>query len=155
MNDPRGGHERVIPGVVVGIVRQTTGDPDNLGRIRVEYTMFSGAILSNWCRVASFFAGLRPKNRMRFIEGPPTFAVEVRSENDYGDAAKEELAAKRLDYFLAGTLVVWDVDPLAETIAVYRPDAPDRPTVFRRSDVADAEPAVPGWRLLVDEAFAV
>ena len=29
------------------------------------------------------------------------------------------MAAKRADYFAAGTLVVWDVDPLAETVAVY------------------------------------
>jgi uncharacterized protein involved in type VI secretion and phage assembly len=57
MSDPQGSYERIIPGVVVGIVRATTGDPDKLGRIRVEYTMFSGTILSNWCRVASFFAG--------------------------------------------------------------------------------------------------
>src|SRR5258707_682802 len=31
---------------------------------------------------ASFYDGTLPANRMRFIEGPPTFAVEVRSEND-------------------------------------------------------------------------
>ncbi len=54
---------------------------------------------------------------MRFIEGPPTFAVEVRSENAYTPAAEIEIAAKRADYFAAGTLVVWDVDPIAETIA--------------------------------------
>src|SRR5215208_6425134 len=30
---------------------------------------------------ASYYLGPRPSNRMRFIEGPPTFAVEVRSEN--------------------------------------------------------------------------
>src|SRR5687767_14157433 len=33
---------------------------------------------------ASYYAGPLPPNRMRFVEGPPTFAVEVRSENDYG-----------------------------------------------------------------------
>src|SRR5688572_30328222 len=31
----------------------------------------------------SYYTGSLPANRMRFIEGPPTFAVEVRSENDY------------------------------------------------------------------------
>jgi hypothetical protein len=40
---------------------------------------------------------------MRFIEGPPTFAVEVRCENDYGPSADDEYAAKRADYFEAGT----------------------------------------------------
>ena len=84
----------------------------------------------------------------------PDLAVEVRSENDYGPAAEAEMAAKRADYFQAGTLVVWDVDPEAETVAVYRADAPTTPTIFRRGEVADAEPAVPGWRMAVDEMFA-
>src|SRR5437879_1053236 len=46
---------------------------------------------------ASYHDGPRPTNRMRFIEGAPTFAVEVRSENDYGPAADQEIAAKRAD----------------------------------------------------------
>src|SRR5688572_22033054 len=32
---------------------------------------------------ASYYEGPLPANRMRFIEGPPTFAVEVRSEGDF------------------------------------------------------------------------
>lgn len=104
---------------------------------------------------ASYHDGPRPANRMRFIDGPPTFAVEVRSENDYGDAAEDEMAAKRADYFAAGTLVVWDADPKAETVAVYKANAPTTPVIFRRGDVADAEPAVPGWRMAVNEMFDV
>src|ERR1041385_107127 len=65
---------------------------------------------------ASWYDGPRPANRMRFIEGAPTFAVEVRSENDYGVTAETEMAEKRADYFAAGTQVVWDVDPIAEQI---------------------------------------
>ncbi|HEY2909214.1 MAG TPA: Uma2 family endonuclease, partial [Gemmataceae bacterium] len=33
---------------------------------------------------ASFYDGQFPLNPMRFIEGVPLLAVEVRSENDYG-----------------------------------------------------------------------
>lgn len=102
----------------------------------------------------SYFAGTLPINRMRFIEGPPDFAAEVRSENDYGNAAEAEMAAKRADYFTAGTLVVWDVDPQAETVAVYRAADPTQPEIYRRGDTVDAEPAVPGWRMAVDEIFA-
>src|SRR5438093_2041795 len=54
---------------------------------------------------ASYYVGPRPQNRMRFIEGAPMFAVEVRSEGDYDEAAEAERAAKRADYFAAGTLV--------------------------------------------------
>ncbi len=104
---------------------------------------------------ASYYVGPRPPNRMRFIEGAPTFAVEVRSENDYGPAAENEMAAKREDYFAAGTAVVWDVDPEAETVAVYRAAAPTEPdTTYGRGDTADAEPAVPGWHMAVDDMFA-
>ncbi len=100
---------------------------------------------------ASYYVGPRPKNRMRFIEGAPTFAVEVRSEEDYGPGAEREMAAKRADYFEAGTQVVWDVDPIARTIASYRASAPAQPTMFQSGDTADAEPAVPGWKVAVDD----
>ena len=103
---------------------------------------------------ASYFEGPLPTNLMRFIEGAPTCAIEVRRENDYGSSAEIDIAAKRTDYFHAGTLVVWDVDPEAETVAVYRASAPDQPVIFRRGDIADAEPAVPGWRMSVDDVFA-
>src|SRR5216684_5005790 len=59
---------------------------------------------------AAWFIG--PSTGMRFLEGAPVFAVEVRSEEDYGPAAERRLAAKRRDYFAAGTLCVWDVDLL-------------------------------------------
>lgn len=91
---------------------------------------------------------------MKFLEGAPVFAVEVRSENDYGAKAEREMRAKRDDYFAAGTLVVWDVDLLSdEVVRVYRADKPDTPTIFRRGEVADAEPAVPGWTMPVDDLF--
>jgi Uma2 family endonuclease len=64
---------------------------------------------------ASYFLGPFPSNEMRFIKGPPVFAVEVRSENDYGEPAEERRAAKRADYFEAGTVIVWDVDPRSAT----------------------------------------
>ncbi len=104
---------------------------------------------------AAYYVGALPANRMRFISGPPTFAAEVRSENDYGRAADIERTAKRMDYFAAGTLAVWDVDPVAETVTVYRASAPSQPVVFGRGETADAEPAVPGWRMTVDEVFDV
>ncbi len=103
---------------------------------------------------ASYYDGPIPANPMRFIEGAPTLGVEVRSENEYGDAAEAEMAEKRSDYFVAGTLAVWDVDPLAECIHVYRASDPSQPTTYRRGQVAEAEPAVPGWRVAVDWIFS-
>ena len=103
---------------------------------------------------ASYYIGPLPANEMRYIEGTPIFAVEVRSENDYGPKAEAEMLAKRADYFEAGTLVVWDVDPEARSIAAYRDGDPATPAAtFRPGDLADAEPAVPGWRLVVADLF--
>jgi Uma2 family endonuclease len=102
---------------------------------------------------ASYYNGPLPANRMRFIEGPSTFAVEVRSENDYGPAMDVEYEIKRVDYFQADTLVVWDVDPLARTITCFRAADPTTPVVFGAGDTADAEPAVPGWSIAVDWIF--
>jgi Uma2 family endonuclease len=103
---------------------------------------------------AAYYDGPFLDSDMRFIRGAPTFAAEVRSENDYGPSAEDDMAAKRADYFEAGTPVVWDVDPEAETVAVYRADAPTTPGVYRRGQEAEAEPAVPGWRMAVDGIFA-
>lgn len=98
---------------------------------------------------------LGPTTGMKFLEGAPVFLVEVRSEYDYGPAAEELMAEKRADYFATGAQVVWDVDLLgAEVIKSYDANSPNTPRVFRRGDIADAEPAVPGWRMSVDELFS-
>lgn len=94
------------------------------------------------------------KMSMKFAEGAPVFAVEVRSEGDYGPAAEKAMRAKRADYFAAGTQVVWDVDLLGDdTVCVYRSNEPNKPTIYRRGDIAEAEPAVPGWTMPVDDLF--
>ena len=94
-----------------------------------------------------------PENRMRFVEGAPIFAVEVRSENDYGPTADADYAAKRRDYFAAGTAVIWDVDTRARIVASYHAIAPETPRQFRAGDTPDAAPALPGWSVAVDELF--
>jgi Uma2 family endonuclease len=103
---------------------------------------------------ASYYVGPLPANDMGFIEGAPTFAAEVRSENDYGAAAEFDLAEKRADYFLAGTQVVWDVDPVQEIIHVYHAAQPLQSTDYGRGQIAEAEPAVPGWCVPVDWIFS-
>lgn len=101
---------------------------------------------------AAFYTG--PPFRGKFIEGAPVFAVEVRSESEYGPAAERAMTAKRADYFAAGTLVVWDVDVLRqECVGVYRASDPAKPTIYRRGEMAEAEPAVPGWTFTVDDLF--
>src|SRR5262249_19806072 len=102
---------------------------------------------------ASYYDRLRDTNRLRFIPGPPTLAVEVRSEDDYGSTPERERADHRADAFEAATKVGWNVDPVAETVAISLAAAPTTPMNFRRGEVADVEPAVPGWRMAVDDMF--
>ena len=101
---------------------------------------------------AAFWTG-GPLTR-KFINGAPIFAVEVRSDEDYGPAAERAMAEKRADYFAAGTLVVWDVDALeAEVVRVYRSDRPTTPVTYGRAERAEAEPALPGWSMPVSDLF--
>ncbi len=91
---------------------------------------------------------------MDFLAGAPDFAVEVRSKTDYGAQKERDIAAKIADYFASGTQVVWDVDLLsAEVIKSYRFDNPTQPIIYRRGDIANADPAVPGWTFPVNDLF--
>lgn len=102
---------------------------------------------------AAFYTGAT--TGMKFLEGSPAFAVEVRSENDYGRVAERKIKTKIADYFAAGALVVWDVDLLGQdVIKSYNAADPEHPHIFRRGEIADAEPAVPGWRMPVDDLFS-
>ena len=101
---------------------------------------------------AAFYVG--PNPGMKFYEGPPIFAVEVRSENDYGSRADERIARKLADYFAAGTIVVWDVDLLSpDVIKCYPADNATQPMIFSRGKIAHAQPALPGWSFPVDSLF--
>jgi Uma2 family endonuclease len=120
--------------------------PDNVGfRVSLPHR-------ESFSPDAAFYQG--PRGGMRFLEGAPVLAIEVRSENDYGPEAERAIALKRADYFAAGTQVVWDVDLLnPDVIKSFHTSAPEQPKVFHRGEFADAEPALLGWRFPVDELF--
>jgi hypothetical protein len=40
-----------------------------------------------------------------------------------------------------------------DVVKSYKASDPEHPVIFRRGEMADAEPAVPGWRMAVDEFF--
>jgi Uma2 family endonuclease len=106
----------------------------------------------SFCPDAAFFTGRT--EAWTYYDGAPDFAVEVRNLEDYGEGAEQRMADKRDDYFAAGTRVVWDVDLLSEhVVRSYRLYAPEIPRTFRRGQIAEAEPAVPGWTMPVDDLF--
>ena len=106
----------------------------------------------SFCPDAAFYVGANPG--MKFFQGAPVFAVEVRSEGDYGPRAERQMEKKRADYFASGAQVVWDVDLLSvDVVRVYRASEPEQPTIYGRGETAEAEPAVPGWTMAVDDLF--
>jgi len=100
---------------------------------------------------AAFWTGARLT--LKFPEGAPLFAVEVRSLEDCGVRAERRISAKRNDYFAAGTQAVWDVDLKGETVRLHLSTDPTRPVSFARGETANAEPVLPGWAMPVDDLF--
>jgi len=93
---------------------------------------------------AAFYRGRLTGGKFWMV---PRFRAEVRSEDDYGPVAERRMAAKRADYFAAGTRVVWDVDVLRdEVVSRTSRSGPRNRAFFRRGEVADAEPALPVGR---------
>ena len=102
---------------------------------------------------AAFYTG--PTSSVKFSPEAPIFAVEVRSEGDYGLAAERDMTAKRADCFAAGTQVDGDVDLLGtETGHVFQAHNVTTPAaVYRCGDYAETEGAIPGWKIPVDDLF--
>lgn len=146
-----------LPSSAAGIIYASLLDYARRTKAGRAYSDNAGFIVhlpnrSSFSPDAAFHTGKR--TGMKFLDGAPVFAVEVRSEGDYGPKAEQEMAEKRAEYFAAGTLVVWDVDlPGNDVIRVYRASDPADPKVYRRGETAEAEPAVPGWTITVDDLF--
>lgn len=79
--------------------------------------------------------------------GYPDLAVEVLSKGN----TRGEMARKRKEYFLAGTRLVWQVNPRKRTVDVYT--APDAPTTRTEADTLDGGDVLPGFRLPVRSIF--
>lgn len=150
------------PNRVAGRIYRSLDDHATATKVGEVYTDNMGFIVDmlpsgrqSFSPDTSYYDGPLPANDMRFVDGPPTLAVEVRSENDYSPSADQRIAEKRADYFAAGTAVVWDVDPINDRIDVYRATDSTVPVTYQRGDTAEAEPAVPGWRVAVNWIFEV
>jgi Uma2 family endonuclease len=90
---------------------------------------------------------LPPAHTRGYFQGPPDLAVEVVSPGDRAG----ELLAKVRDWLSAGCCVVWVVDPISQTVSVYR--GSHEPAMLSGDDeLADAA-LLPGFRLPLAEIF--
>ncbi|MHB1425165.1 MAG: Uma2 family endonuclease [Gemmataceae bacterium] len=78
----------------------------------------------------------------------PELAVEVLNESN----KRREMERKLKEYFLAGTQLVWLVDPDTRSVDVHT--APDRFTCLREGDVLEGGNVLPGFRLPLESLFA-
>jgi len=84
---------------------------------------------------------------VKFWPGAPDLAVEVLSPTD----SAVDVEKKVDDYLTAGTLIVWVINPLAQTVTVYEPGRD--PRILRRSAILAAESLLPGLHLSVGRIF--
>lgn len=77
---------------------------------------------------------------------PPDLVVEIISPGQrFGD-----MAAKAMDYLISGVLRVWVIDPRAQTITVFHPDAM---AITYRGDTPLTDPLFPGLTLTPTQLF--
>lgn len=78
----------------------------------------------------------------------PDLAVEVLSEGN----TRAEIQRKLKEYFLAGSRLVWVVDPDEFIVRVHT--SPDDPITLGEKDTLDGGEVLPGFRLSLKELFA-
>lgn len=81
------------------------------------------------------------------LELAPDLAVEILSASN----TEEEMQQKLREYFLAGTEVVWFVDPVRRVIVVHA--AVGSETTLSEGDILPGDPVLPGLNLPVSKIF--
>ncbi len=85
----------------------------------------------------------------KVVDFPPDLAIEVLSEGN----TRDEMARKRGEYFTAGAVACWMVDPESRTVAVYSRGDVESPRLYHESDVIEMTEILPGFRLSLAELF--
>ncbi len=87
-----------------------------------------------------------------FIPAAPDLAIEVLSPND----RTKNVLKKVREFLLAGTRLVWVVDPDDQTVEVYRLASGESMNVqlLESDSILDGEDVLPGFKLAIDEIFA-
>ena len=108
-------------------------------RIRIPDVAFLG--------FASLAGGKLPPGRVPRIS--PDLAVEVLSHGN----TRKEMNLKLVEYFAAGTRLVWHVDPPTRTIEVFT--SPENPRPLTMADRIDGGNVLPGFDVAVAEIFDI
>ncbi|MBY0513612.1 MAG: Uma2 family endonuclease [Gemmataceae bacterium] len=82
-----------------------------------------------------------------YVSVVPDLIAEVVSPNDLA----YEVSEKRREWLAAGVKLVWVVEPVQQTIHVYRPDG--TVTLLHETDTLTGESVLPGFAVPVAELF--
>ena len=165
--DPNGAPQRagVIHGVVVAIVTSTE-DPDELGRVKLQYPWLRDNSESDWARVASLMAGpdrgalFRPEVGdevlVLFEHGDMRFPYVIGALWNGEDTPPEEKAADadndiRLIKSRSGHLVMLDDTPDGEKIEIVGSGGADKITV----DCTENTITIPTLTMVYCVSFAI
>ncbi len=84
----------------------------------------------------------------RFADFAPDLVAEVVSPSDTFSSVAEKVE----DWLNAGVRLVWVIDPVTQTVRVYRTGQPTQ--VLREQDTLSGEDVLPGFACKVSEVFA-
>ena len=92
---------------------------------------------------------LPPARTRGYFPGPPDLAVEVRSPDD----TRKQVHEKALSWLRHGARMVWVVDPMAESVTVYR--GTDDVRALGADDEILGGDVVPGFCVRVRDLFPI
>jgi len=142
--------ESLLAGALIGFLREFVV-PRNLGLVSGESGMMH--ILPGLVRIpdVAFISWSRlPGGRVPGAPIPPIapdLAVEVLSESN----TAQEMARKRLEYFQAGVMLLWEIDPRTRTVAVY--GSAERSMLLDEHSMLTGEHVLPGFTLRLECLF--
>lgn len=127
--------------------------PERLGRV---YTAEAGFILARepdalLCPDIAYVSAERlppASAREQFMELPPDLAVEVLSPSETARTSREKVDT----YLDGGVEMVWVVDPVRRSVAVYR--ASGESELLSEDDTLDGGDVLPGFSVPVADIFA-
>lgn len=148
---PIGFSESILTGLIAGKICQFIEETD-LGCVTGSdgmYQLFPGrargpdVAFIPWER---FPNGVRPTESVPRVV--PTFVIEVLSKSN----TKKEMNRKRMEYFEAGVLLVWEIDPKSRSAKAYTDH--NQFVAYTSTGKMSAGEVLPGFTLNLKELFA-
>lgn len=118
------------------------GGADVIHRIIDGQNLLPDVSFTAWDTLPEDDAHLQP-----ISDYTPDLCIEILSEGN----TRAEMDRKRKEYFRRGATLVWEIEPVARTVAVYTSAA--RCKTLRESDTLDGGKVLPGFTMSLAEFF--